>query len=56
MSVANEIFAAKAGNLKVVETESSTHVGFVVDKVANLQCVISGFRREIDEVCALPGY
>jgi hypothetical protein len=55
MTVVNEIFAIKWGTLKLEETENSTHVGFVMEKVPNLQCVISGFRREVDEVCALLG-
>ena len=56
MTVVNEILAIKCGNLKLEETENSTHVGFVVEEVPNLQCVISGFCRIVDEVCALLGY
>jgi len=48
MTVVNEILAIKLGILKLEETENSTHVGFVVEKVPDLQCVISGFRREVD--------
>ena len=56
MTVVNETLAIKWGTVKLEETENSTHVGFVVEEVPNLQCVISGFRREVGEVCALLGY
>jgi len=48
MAVVNEILAIKRGTLKLEETENSTHVGFVVENIPYLQCVISGFRREVD--------
>jgi hypothetical protein len=55
MTAVNEILAIKCGTLELEETENSTHVRFVVEEVPDLQSLISGFRREVDEVCALMG-
>ena len=49
----DDIFSITEGTLTLQRTENSTHIEFVVEKVANRQCLISGFLREVGEVCAL---